>query len=94
MDDQTFSGFVLFAVVKITLFVAFSFIFLSAFAESAEGDGGDDGGRERRQPPALPGWVLGLLRGGPTVEEPAAEPAAAEPTAAQRREPVGASRRR
>jgi hypothetical protein len=71
MDDQTFSGFVLFAFVKITLFVAFSCLFLSASSERVEDDRGGEGERDGRQPPALPGWVRELLRGQPTVEEPA-----------------------
>jgi hypothetical protein len=70
MDDQTFSGFVLFAFVKITLLVAFSCLFLSAVADRVEDDRGGEGERERRQPPDLPGWVRELLRGEPTVEEP------------------------
>lgn len=84
MDDQTFSGFVLFAFVKITLFVAFSCLFLSAFAERVEDDRGGDGELERPQPPALPGWVLQLLHDQPTVEEPAPP---------VRREGVGSGRR-
>lgn len=71
MDDQIYSGFVLFAFVKITLFVAFSVLFLKAFADRVE-DGGTEHGDERGQePPSLPGWVRGLLRGEPTVDEPA-----------------------
>ena len=70
MDDQTFAGFVLFAFVKITLFVAFTVLFVSALAQRTGGeDGGDDGGSDR-QPPGLPGWVRALLQGEPTVEEP------------------------
>jgi len=63
---------VLFASVKVTLFVAFTFLFLSAASEQAEG-GGDEGGgeRETRHPPTLPGWVKALLEGEATVEEPA-----------------------
>lgn len=83
MDDQTFSGFVLFVFVKVTLFVAFSCLFLSAIAEGAEDDGGGDGDRERRQPPALPGWVREILRGEPTVDEPRPDVS---------REPVGSGR--
>jgi len=70
MDDQTLSGFVLFAFVKITLFVAFSVLFLSAFPQQVE-DAGDSGGdRELQGPPALPGWVRAVLSDEPTVEEP------------------------
>ncbi|MFN2462669.1 MAG: hypothetical protein ABR573_02055 [Candidatus Dormibacteria bacterium] len=73
LDDQIYAGFVLFAFVKITLFVAFTFLFLSAFSERVEGGrGGDDRDPDtRRTPPALPGWVKSLLEGEPTVEEPA-----------------------
>ncbi|MEA2684204.1 MAG: hypothetical protein QOK05_2532 [Chloroflexota bacterium] len=83
LDDQTFSGFVLFVFVKVTLFVAFSCLFLSAVSEAADDERGGEGGRERRQPPALPGWVREILSGHPTVEEPQADVS---------REPVGAER--
>ncbi|MFN2465733.1 MAG: hypothetical protein ABR598_05640 [Candidatus Dormibacteria bacterium] len=83
MDDQVFSGFVLFAFVKITLFVAFSVLFLKASAERVEENGGEGGGGRRPQPPGLPGWVLDLLRGEPTVDEPTAvERQPAAPTGA------------
>jgi hypothetical protein len=72
MDDQIYSGFVLFAFVKITLFVAFSVLFLKAFADRIEDGGTDRGDGRGQEPPALPGWVRGLLRGEPTVDEPAA----------------------
>lgn len=81
LDDQTFSGFVLFVFVKVTLFVAFSCLFLSAIAEPD--DRGGDGDRDRRQPPAVPGWVREILSGEPTVDEP--RPAVP-------REPVGSGR--
>lgn len=80
LDDQTFAGFVLFAFVKVTLFVAFSFLFLSALAEPAEGEDGDEGGRAGKEPPNLPGWVRALLAGEPTVDEPAADRRAVELT--------------
>lgn len=84
MDDQTFAGFVLFVFVKITLFVAFSCLFLSAIAERVEDDRDGDGDRERSQPPSLPGWVRQLFGDQPTVEEPAPR---------VRREGVGSGRR-
>ncbi|GAC1329985.1 MAG: hypothetical protein NVSMB17_06830 [Candidatus Dormibacteria bacterium] len=72
LEDQIYSGFVLFVSVKVTLFVAFTFLFLSAASEKAEGGGDDHGGdREARRPPTLPGWVKALLEGEPTVDEPA-----------------------
>ena len=80
MDDQTFSGFVLFAFVKITLFVAFTLLFLSAIAQRTEGEDGGDGGGSDRQPPGLPGWVRALLQGEATVEEPAVKRRAGELT--------------
>ena len=80
MDDQTFAGFVLFAFVKVTLFVAFSFLFLSALAQPVDGDDGDDGDRAGKEPPNLPGWVRALLSGEPTVDEPAADRRAVELT--------------
>jgi hypothetical protein len=70
LDDQTFAGFVLFAFVKITLFVAFTFLFLAALAQRVEGEDGGDGDRGDNQPPSLPGWVRALLQGEPTVDEP------------------------
>ena len=84
MDDQIYSGFVLFASVKITLFVAFTFLFLSAASEKVdEGPDNGGGGREFSKPPTLPGWVKALLQGEPTVDEPGvAEPAAPVPTGA------------
>ncbi len=80
MDDQTFAGFVLFAFVKITLFVAFTCLFLAALAPRVEGDDDGDGGRSGAAPPSLPGWVKALLQGEATVEEPVAAPRAAELT--------------
>ena len=82
---MTFVGsLVLIILVTITLFVAFTFLFLSAFSEKVEdGPGGGDDGREGGGPPALPGWVMALLRGEPTVDEPAAvREAEREPTGA------------
>ena len=73
MEDQIYAGFVLFAAVKVTLFVAFTFLFLSAAAEKVEdGPEGGDGDRQATRPPTLPGWVKALLEGEATVEEPAA----------------------
>ncbi|HEV1998818.1 MAG TPA: hypothetical protein VGR61_11895 [Candidatus Dormibacteraeota bacterium] len=80
MDDQIFAGFVLFGFVKITLFVAFTCLFLSAVPQGVDGDDGDDGGRPGKEPPNLPGWVQALLQGEPTVDEPAAERRAVELT--------------
>ena len=73
MDDQTFAGFVLFAFVKITLFVAFTLLFVSALAQRVDGEDGDDRDRSGKEPPSLPGWVRALLQGEPTVDEPAPE---------------------
>ena len=76
--DQIYAGFVLFAVVKISMFVAFTFLFISAASEQAD-DGPDDdaGDRETHRPPTVPGWVKALLANEPTVDEPAiSEPAA------------------
>lgn len=73
MDDQTFAGFVLFAFVKVTLFVAFTILFLSALAQRVEGEDGDDRAGAGKEPPNLPGWVKALLSGEPTVDEPAAD---------------------
>lgn len=73
LEDQIYAGFVLFAAVKITLFVAFTFLFLSAAAEKVEdGPPGGEGDRGTTRPPTLPGWVKALLEGEATVEEPAA----------------------
>jgi hypothetical protein len=87
LDDQILAGFILFAAVKVTMFVAFTCLFIAASREKVE-DGPDEGGGDRgsTRPPALPGWVRGLLAGAPTVDEPAAprEPAA-EPQVAARR---------
>ncbi|MGI8607601.1 MAG: hypothetical protein ACR2MY_00015 [Candidatus Dormibacteria bacterium] len=80
MDDQTFAGFVLFAFVKVTLFVAFTFLFLAAVSQRVEGEDGDDGRGPGNEPPTIPGWVRALLQGEPTVEEPAAERRAVELT--------------
>ena len=81
--DQIYAGFVLFAVVKISMFVAFTFLFLSAAAEKAEDGPEDSGGdREARRPPNVPGWVRALLDGEPTIAEPAVPAPERVPTGA------------
>ena len=89
MADQQLAGFVLFGMVKIVIFVAFSVIFFVAAArESGEGGdgGGDDGGSRARRPvPGLPGWALELAPSSPEVAEPAPPRRERVPTGAGRR---------
>jgi hypothetical protein len=80
MDDQIFAGFALFALVKITLFVAFTFLFLAAWAQRVDGDDGEDRDGQGAVPPGLPGWVRALLQGEPTVDEPVPQRRAVELT--------------
>jgi len=84
LTDQQIAGASMALVSKVALFAAFSVIFVRLLADNGEGDGGDsrddDGHRDRSPspgPPGVPAW-LGQLRGGRTVEEPAAAPRARE----------------
>jgi hypothetical protein len=71
MNDQLYAGFILFAAVKIAIWVVGSCVFFAAAAESAASDDDDDGGRLVPVDPTLPGWVMALSAGSPTAEEPA-----------------------
>jgi len=69
--DQLYAGFILFAAVKIAIWVVGSCVFFAAAnAESAAADD-DDGGRPVPVEPKLPGWVRELTADSPTAEEPA-----------------------
>ena len=74
--DQQVAGFIMFGMVKVVIFIAFSLIFFAAAAREEAGDreegtdDGDGGSRVRRPAPGLPGWALDLGPGSPTVPEP------------------------
>ncbi|GAC1581626.1 MAG: hypothetical protein NVS3B24_18500 [Candidatus Dormibacteria bacterium] len=73
LTDQLMSGFVMFGVVKVVIFVAFTALFIAESRREPteiEEDHRRDGGRPALPDPALPGWALGLGEGGPTVPEP------------------------
>ena len=74
MNDQQFAGFILFAAVKIAIWVVASCVFFAAAGDAAATDD-EDGGRPVPVPPKLPGWVLGLAEDAPTIEEPGPIPA-------------------
>jgi cytochrome c oxidase assembly factor CtaG len=71
LNDQLYAGFILFAAVKISIWVVGSCVFFAAAAESAAADDGDDGGRPVPVEPRLPDWVMELSADSPTVDEPA-----------------------
>jgi cytochrome c oxidase assembly factor CtaG len=71
LNDQLYAGFILFAAVKIAIWVVGSCVFFAAAAESAASDDDDDGGRPVPAEPKLPGWVRELAADSPTAEEPA-----------------------
>jgi cytochrome c oxidase assembly factor CtaG len=75
INDQLFAGFILFAGVKIAIWVVGSCVFFAAAREIAPADDDDSGGRPVPVGPRLPGWVLGLAEGAPTAEEPMPTPA-------------------
>jgi cytochrome c oxidase assembly factor CtaG len=75
MNDQLFSGFILFAAVKITIWTVASIAFFAAARESAAPDDDDGGLTIPKVPvvparPALPQWVMGLASDAPTSDEP------------------------
>jgi cytochrome c oxidase assembly factor CtaG len=74
INDQLIAGFILFAAVKLAIWVVGSCVFFAAAGEAASADD-DDGGRPVPVPPKLPGWVMGLAGDAPTVEEPKPAPA-------------------
>ena len=86
--DQLLAGFVLFATVKVTVFVAFTILFVAASREPQAGDDDHGGHREAGPGPGLPGWAKGLGPASPAVEEPAAS--LPERVPAPAREPVRA----
>ena len=69
INDQLIAGFILFAAVKLAIWIVGSCVFFAAAGESAPADD-DDGGRPVPADPRLPGWVLELAVGAPTVDEP------------------------
>ena len=71
LNDQLYAGFILFAAVKIAIWVVGSCVFFAAAAESAAADDDDDGGRPVPVEPKLPGWVMELSASSPTADEPA-----------------------
>jgi cytochrome c oxidase assembly factor CtaG len=73
-NDQLFAGFILFAAVKMAIWVVGSCVFFAAAREAGPPDD-DDGGRPVPVGPKVPGWVLGLAENAPTVEEPGPTPA-------------------
>jgi hypothetical protein len=75
INDQLFAGFILFAAVKIAIWVVGSCVFFAAAREIAPADDDDSGGRPVPVGPRVPGWVLGLAEGAPTAEEPSPTPA-------------------
>jgi len=76
--DQQVAGFIVFGMVKVVIFIAFSVIFMAAAAseerDHGEGGGDDGGSRVRRPAPGLPGWALDLGPASPSVPEPEPEP--------------------
>lgn len=73
INDQLYAGFILFAAVKISIWVVGSCAFFAAAAESAAEDD-DDGGRPVPVDPRLPGWVMEMAIDSPTAEEPTPAP--------------------
>jgi hypothetical protein len=73
LNDQLYAGFILFAAVKIAIWVVGSCVFFAAAAaeSAASDDDDDDGGHRVPVEPRLPGWVRELSADSPTAEEPA-----------------------
>jgi cytochrome c oxidase assembly factor CtaG len=71
LNDQLYAGFILFAAVKIAIWVVGSCVFFAAANADNAAAEDDDGGRPVPVEPRLPGWVRELTADSPTAEEPA-----------------------
>ena len=74
INDQLYAGFVLFAAVKIAIWVVGSCVFFAAAAAESAAADDDDGGRPAPVEPRLPGWVMEMAIDSPTTEEPMPAP--------------------